>query len=89
MPSFSELGIRSRISIWNRLFPFDLFFRKKYGIPWGSKAHKESFFLSHVWEYLEHKEISKLQSQQGAANLDQAGEKISDEEFDEIDINSL
>src|ERR1043165_3978184 len=38
---------------WNKLYPWDLWWRKKYNIPFGSPQHKVMSFLDMIIEYHE------------------------------------
>jgi hypothetical protein len=73
---------------WNNRFPIDLWFRKKYSIPFNSSVHQESDFIDQLFEFLEHRmlqeEVEKKEKYQpGKANwLKQ--KKYSEQEIQEI-----
>lgn len=47
------LDIRKFIIEWNSRYPYDKYIRKKYGIIFGSKQHRELNFLDMAIEYKE------------------------------------
>lgn len=57
------IPLNERISLfvveWTK-FPIDLWWRKKYNIPFGSKAHREMNFIDMAIEYQETLQLNKI-----------------------------
>jgi hypothetical protein len=69
-PRFDIMGF---IKAWNEKYPYDRWWRKKYGIPFGSKKHREASFIEMSIEYKEDIYFQKL----GSSERDKDG--IEDE----------
>lgn len=68
-----QLNIQKFIEVWNLKYPYDRWWRKKYGIPFGSTKHKEASFIEMVIEYKEDKFFQNL-ANKDADNSDIEGE---------------
>ena len=55
----NKLNLKSNVKDfvidWNNKFPIDFWWRKKYNIPFGSKAHREANFIDMLIEFEEQK----------------------------------
>jgi hypothetical protein len=96
----NPIGLKSAkqfVIRWNISFPIDLWFRKKYNIPFNSPAHNESDFIDQLFEFIEHQmlqeDVQKKEIYQpGKRNwLKQKkySEKEMQEIFDNIDLDKL
>ena len=93
---------------WNDKHPLDIWWRKKYNVPFGSKSHLEMEFFHMRIEFEEDrilKEQKKLREEQENSDEDKAlygtlnekdkdkvvkmNKKEVDDEFDNLDINSI
>lgn len=93
-----EKDLKNFILRWNRLYPIDYVWRKKYNIPFGSKAHREMDFIDMLLDFkeedmvknalykLEHPEEDNLLSDE---NIPHTTAQEIDEAFDKLDINEL
>lgn len=54
--------VRRFILEWHD-FPFDYWWRKKYNVPFGSKAHREMNFIDIYTEYQEEALLKKIQEE--------------------------
>jgi len=54
-----EDKIKKEVISWSNRFPIDRWWRKKYNIPYMSKAHKECSFLDQYFDFIEEKEVKK------------------------------
>lgn len=45
---------------WNRLYPIDYWWRKKYKVPFGSEQHRQANFIQMYFDYKEDKMMRKL-----------------------------
>jgi len=71
--------IRNQINNWNRKFPIDYWWRRKYNIPFGSKLHREANLIQMFYDYEEEKIMNKV--------LDRISEEIKQEDsFDEPSV---
>src|ERR1700746_2545499 len=70
----NKFKISDFIEKWNKEYPFDRWWRKKYNIPFGSKVHKEASHIDMYFEYKEdlyfknlkdEKTIEELKSEEG------------------------
>jgi len=49
--------IESEVAVWNERFPVDAWWRRKHGIPFMSRAHREVSFLDQLFEFYEQRII--------------------------------
>jgi hypothetical protein len=49
----NRLKIKEFVSEWNIRYPYDYWWRKKYGIPFGAKEHLEANHINMVIEFME------------------------------------
>lgn len=72
---------------WNN-FPIDYWWRKKYNVPFGSKAHREMNFIDMLIEYQE-----TLVMIRGSYSDEETVEEINqqeiDDDYDNIDIDKI
>ena len=68
------------MTYWNNALYFDVWWRKKYNVSWGSKEHKEVSFQVQLWEYLEQQIIDKA--------IDDYDPEAENEMIEEISGNS-
>jgi hypothetical protein len=95
--------LKDFVNRWASVFPYDVVWRKKYGIPFFSKQHKKSNFVDQVFEYIEERLIQQAQSedQSRKKNRQWAPDEVPDnltggkmtqaeieDEFDNFDINN-
>ena len=71
---------------WNNNFPLDYWWRKKYNIPYGSKAHKEMSFIDMYYEYLEEKMMNENVEENKNEKSVKSGEDV-DGDFDNLDLD--
>lgn len=57
---FSNMPTQEKVDFWCSVFPHDVWFRKKYQIPFLSIQHRQTTFLSIKFEYLEDSFIKKI-----------------------------
>ena len=96
--------IRQFITSWDSKYPVDLWYRKKFGIRYGSKEHRELRLIDIRFELeeqrlIEHQEQVDLYKKQQLEKYKDTGsfvEQYSVEEeedlldvFDNLDLNSL
>lgn len=55
-----QLNIQKFIELWNLKYPYDRWWRKKYGVAFGSKQHREASFIEMVIEFKEDRFFQKL-----------------------------
>lgn len=55
-----ESNLLTDIKVWNIRFPFDLTWRRKYGIPFGSKDHKDMCLFDIKFDVEEDNLINKI-----------------------------
>lgn len=95
--------IRNELLLWNRKYPIDLYWRNKYKIPFGSKAHLEASFIDMRIDYEE--EIMLLESVEKDNKKDSGEEEIDrllnlptiqkmsakevDDAFDDLDLTKF
>lgn len=86
---------------WNKQWPIDYWWRKKYNVPFGSETHRKANFIQMYYEYYEEKILRKWYSQESADVESQElesslyktkqGKKMSkqeiDRDFDNIDLS--
>ena len=51
---------RKFIERWNLLYPVDVWWRRKYNVPFGSKVHREANFIDMMIEWEEEKMFEEL-----------------------------
>lgn len=51
-PEFVERAEMEMVN-WNTKFPLDLFWRRKFNVPFGSKQHREITAIEQLHDYLE------------------------------------
>lgn len=56
--------LRNKIIDWNIKFPIDRQWRKKYNIPFMSKAHRECSFLDQMFDLEEDKIFEELNNRE-------------------------
>lgn len=83
---------------WDNKYTLDLWFRKRYKIPFGSEAHRSYNFISMCMEFIEFSELerSKYKSEHGEEifeeiknNSVKMTKKELDQEFDNLDLNQF
>lgn len=52
--------VRTYIVNWNRMYPIDYWWRKKYNIPFGSEKHRQADFIQMYFDYEEDKMMKQL-----------------------------
>lgn len=85
-PKVIKKTIIDFINVWNKNFPIDFWWRKKYDIAFGSPEHRQMSFFDMLIDFEEQKliSISNFKSPE-KENKD----FISDEEFDNIDLDDI
>lgn len=79
-------NIHKDIISWNNNFPFDYVWRKKYGVAFGSTEHRHMSFLDMIQDLEEDKMFGNI-LKNGVPNEEEKNNFLSDEEFDNVDIN--
>jgi len=99
--------LREEVSVyiinWNRQYPIDYWWRKKYNIAFGSEEHRQATFIQMYLDFEEEKRmkviIQKLKEQpeedefdfENQFNKSGVGKKMSqeqiDDDFDNIDLS--
>lgn len=92
--------INEKVLSWNRRFPWDRIWRKKYNVSFGSKKHLEINFIQQMFdlkedflfksfedEKLKKKSFDELFGQV-SKNVNMSQDEI-EKEFDDWDISSL
>lgn len=75
--------INNFLSHWHRNF-IDVWWRRKYKIPFGSKQHREMNFIDMLIEFQEEIEINKqIYSNNVKAEIDEDYGNLTQEEIDE------
>lgn len=69
---------------WNKKFPIDLWWRKKYSIPFGSKKHKNITFIEMFIDYEEDKLMNNLYNSDLPEEDEFSNNKMSESEVDEV-----
>lgn len=49
------MDIRSFVTRWNNLFPIDLWYRRRYNIPFNSEKHREVCQIDVYFEWIEYR----------------------------------
>lgn len=85
---------------WNRLYPIDYWWRKKYKVPFGSDEHRQANFIQMYFDYEEERMMKKLMENYDETKEDfgdqfkksGVGSKMSqkqiDYDFENIDLSS-
>ena len=90
-------SVKQFVYSWSTRFPVDLWWRKKYNIPFNSPAHRQSNFIDQYIEFIENKmlneEVDKKEKYQ-LGSLNWMKPKVySDEEikdiFDNLDLDKI
>lgn len=90
----NKVGISDDVKIWNARHPIDLWWRRKYNIPFGCKKHLKANFYDMAFDYLEQRylELEELKKQLKKQNplgiqesIPMSKEEI-DEEFENLDV---
>lgn len=55
----SNKSLKEIIVEWDNMYPWDLWWRKKYNIPFGSEQHKQQCLVASAMEYIEFVELEK------------------------------
>lgn len=50
---------------WNRLYPIDYWWRRKYKVPFGSEQHRQANFIQMYFDWEEDRMMKKLMEKQG------------------------
>lgn len=96
---------RQQISDWNNSYPFDLAWRLKNDVQFGSPEHKSMDFISMLFNLIQDKELQKhIEKAQnkaegltpeeekeyfGESDVVQMSKEEIDKEFDNLDIDKL
>lgn len=83
---------------WNKTWPIDYWWRKKYNIPFGSEAHRKASLIQMYYEYYEEKMLKKWYSDEkpedeetSSLHKTKQGRKMTkqeiDNDFDNIDLS--
>lgn len=94
----NPIGIKSArqfVLNWNNQFPLDLWFRRRYNIPFNSPEHRRSNFIDQFIEFTEDKmlreEIQKKEKYQPGKLNWMKKKKYTDQEvqemFDQINLD--
>lgn len=94
-------NLKDFIIDWNRKYPIDRWYRKKYNIPFGSEEHKRVSFLNMRLEYEEDLLFFNLEKKRKESEIEledylmgkylkrnKEDEEISEEELDDL-FNSI
>ena len=84
----SKLNLKSNVKDfvidWNNKFPIDFWWRKKYNIPFGSKAHREANFIDMLIEFEEQKMmVENVSKTDDDFDNDENFEVMNQDEIDE------
>lgn len=94
--------ITAYIVNWNRLYPIDYWWRRKYKIPFGSEEHRQATFIQMFFDYEEEKMMNSLLDKEKDEDEDSldfdtlakssgVGKKMSqeqiDDDFDQLDVS--
>lgn len=85
---FSKMKTQEKVHFWAIHFPYDLWWRRKYSIPFLSIQHKQTSFEAMRFEYLENKMIQEVLSKKDE-KLENAKNELHDEiasmDFDDVE----
>lgn len=103
--NISNQDIRLFILQWNKQYPIDFWWRKKYNVPFGSKKHLEMNHLDMLIDYEEEKLFEEIREQHkrqaeikeneelGLKSLSKdivpMSSKEIDEEFENLDLSQF
>ena len=86
------------INNWNNKFPIDLWWRKRYGVSFGSEKHRAMTHLQMYIDYIEEQKLNTLIKEREENQINDEFEdntkgevvkmtkKEIDEEFDNLDL---
>ena len=85
-PTLNDVTDRG-VERWLSQFPIDLWWRRKYGVAWGSPQHREISFFDQLREYreevfLRRLALEKQERETMGDNYDPRLVKLSQEEID-------
>jgi len=60
-PKKIRVDIKSFIKKWNRQYPWDSWWRKKFSIPFGSEQHRKTSFIDMLIQYEEALYLKKIE----------------------------
>lgn len=89
-----ENDARNYLALWHR-FPIDYWWRKKYGIPFGSPQHRAANFFDMLLEYKEELEVVKANTAYEESEVMEfsGGQKLSqseiDDDYENLDIDNI
>lgn len=97
---FDSPGLMRDIESWNGKFPFDLLWRMKYKIPFGSPEHRQMEFFDIKYDILEERYIQYISSvkKYGDENqkqllkkqkLEEIDEEQNQKDFDDLDLDQF
>lgn len=75
-----ENSIESFVINWNIRYPIDYWWRKKHGIIFGSRKHREASFFDMIFEFKEEKVMARLFEEMN----EDSEESIIDKEVDKM-----
>lgn len=85
-------SLQKSIVYWNNKYPFDYIWRKKYGVAFGSKKHRQTSFLDMVFDIKEQilfDNIAREAEVMRNSKISKPDTILTDEEFDNIDISQF
>ena len=99
----NTLSISDFIKKWNNQYPLDRWWRKRYGVAFGSPEHLQTSFINQIIEYKEDDYFEKLKAEKADRELAELNgqslksgnkeikmtEKEVDEEFDNLDLSKF
>jgi hypothetical protein len=78
-----ESDLLSSIKNWNIRFPFDLKWRRKYKIPFGSKAHRKMSLLDIKFD------IEEDNEEELEEDINADFDNMSDDDYEDNDLGDL
>ena len=89
--SQTRIDLRKFIIKWNHNYPIDFIWRKKYGVAFGSQEHRQMSFLDMLFDLEEEVMMNNLLAKNEKEKIKQPEikEGISDEDFDNLDIDQF
>ena len=101
----NKVSIKQTIIDWDNKYPVDLWFRKKYNIPFGSEQHRNSSLIHMCMEFVEFVELQRSRIVETTEEEEFFNEDVSetgksteivkmtkkdiDDEFDDIDLDDF
>lgn len=86
--------IENSIITWNKKYPIDCWWRRKYNVPFGSERHRQANFIQMFFDYQEQKmveksleEYRKRKSTEGAGVTKDLSQEQIDYDFDNLDLS--